>query len=232
MRLIRSAAVAGLAALAGCQYAGPIDNPVGQSLTWFSYVGGEDIRNACGPDASDRFRFVYNGIYDKQVRSYDVRMLPDGRSAQISAFVRGEADLTRAFKVTEIGSLLSGKRARATMPIQGVSALRSALRTDGFRDFRPVGLQLPSNEFYWTAVACLNGRFHTNAWIYPTERFDNLKFPAVLHDFDRAGEPFYGARPVAQRDEDPRLDTDYEHNIRPFVLQLGPDGFVGTDAPF
>lgn len=225
-------AIAGLAALlvGGCAYTGPAGNSVSRNLTWFSNIGGEDIRKACAPGAIDRYRFVYNGIYDKQIRTYDLHMLPDGRGAALSAWVRSEPDLSKANPILELGSLWGGKRTQSTLPLQGMSSLRAALAADGFQDRRPVDLRLPSNEFYWTAAACVGGRFYTNAWLYPSDRYKALKFPAILNEYDRTGVPFYAAVPVNDRDFDPTHNSGDKFGDEPFVVQLGPNGFVGTDG--
>ena len=92
-RVLISVVLASIA-LAGCQYAGPPGNPVSRNLSWFDYVGAENLKADCGPSASDRLRFVYNGIYDEQIRSYDVRSLPRRRGATLSAWVsRREPEL-------------------------------------------------------------------------------------------------------------------------------------------
>lgn len=219
-------------ALWGCQYAGPDnDNPIARNLTWFSYVGGEDIRKFCTPGASDEYRFVYNGVYEKQVRTYDIRVLPDGRSAAMSAWARGEGNLAQTRPIFQIGRIWSGDRAKASIPLGGLTELRSALKEDAFRSDRPAVLRLPSNDFYWTAVACVDGRFVANAWLYPSGRFKILKFPAVLAKYDGTGVPFRTARPVDQRDDDP-THYDRGESGKHFILQLGPNGFVGTNAPF
>ena len=79
--------------LTACEFTGAFDGAFSRNLKWFSYIGGEDLRKACGPGADDRFRFVYNGIYEKQIRSYDIHMLPEGKRASMAAFVRAEPDL-------------------------------------------------------------------------------------------------------------------------------------------
>ena len=60
--------------LSGCERLGE-DHPVTRKLTWFSHLGGRDIRNSCVTGAPDRYRFVYNGIYVEQVRSYDILVI-------------------------------------------------------------------------------------------------------------------------------------------------------------
>jgi len=41
---------------------GSADNPVNQSLNWFSYVAGDDIRAASVTVTPDDFRFFWNGV--------------------------------------------------------------------------------------------------------------------------------------------------------------------------
>ena len=48
-----------------------VDMPIIRSFHWFDYVGGDDIRQACGKDGRNRLRLVYNAIYDEQVRAYE-----------------------------------------------------------------------------------------------------------------------------------------------------------------
>lgn len=230
-RIAGVAAVA-LAVLTGCEYAGPADNAVARSLTWLSRIGGEDIEKACTAGAEERYRFFYNGTYDKQLRTYDVHLLPGGRGAALDVYVRSELDLTEERPILELGSAWAGTTVQSTLSVQGMSELRSALEEDGFTRFKPVGLRMPSDEFYWIAVGCVDGRFHVNAWIYPTERFNALKFPAVLLDHDRTGIALYVARP--EGDRDPPL-ANYGrfagHNGR-FNLQLGPNGLVDSKGLF
>jgi hypothetical protein len=223
-----AAGLAVLVLLAGCEYTKPVDNAVVRNLEWFSYLGGEDIRKSCGPGAQDRFRFVYNGIYTSQIRSYDVAVAPGG-GADVSAFARSDPDLSRAIDITRIFSLWDGERANSIMVAREVAALRQALAKDRFLTDRPVGLRLPSNEFYWTAVACVDGGFHANAWLYPSDRYRTLNFPEVLLAHDRTGVGFYGARPTDQRDDDPTHYTG-KYGSDPFFLELGENGFAGTDA--
>lgn len=217
--------------LSACEYAGPTGNAVGRNLTWFSYIGGEDIEKRCVAGAQDRYRFVYNGIYDKQIRSYDVEMLAGGRGASVNAFARAEPNLAQSLTIAEIGQQWGGTRAQATMSLQGLNELKAALDADRFESFKPVGLRMPSDEFYWIATACIDGRFHANAWLYPSERFRDLKFPAVIRQYDRTGVEFYAARPEGQRGEGPNPYHDGDGK-RPFNVQLGPGGIVGSKGLF
>lgn len=214
-------------AVAGCQYAGPAGDPITRNVTWFDYVGGEGLKTACGPGASTRLRFVYNGIYDQQIRSYDIHELPRGRGGAMSAWARGDGDLTQAIELPNIFSPWQGKRVESVVPPQAMAELREALRRDRFTAFKPAGLRLPSNEFYWIVTGCLDGRFHANAWMYPSDRFKNLSFPAILQAYDRTGLAFRKARPVNQREEDPsRHDGNRNPFDSVFLIQLGANGIV------
>src|SRR5262249_48173552 len=78
--------------LAACTYRGDIDNPIVSGLSWFSYLDGTDIRTACAGGAPDRYRLVYNGRYEEQVRSYDISA--DGAGgAYLVARARGTANV-------------------------------------------------------------------------------------------------------------------------------------------
>ncbi len=212
-------------ALAGCQYAGSSGDPFERNLTWFDYVGAENVKAACGPGASDRLRFVYNGIYDSQIRTYDVRALPGGRGASLSAWSRGDGDLTKGIEITNLLSPWQGKRVDSVIDPQTLANLKAALADDRFTGFKPVGLRLPSDEFYWVVTGCVNGRFNANAWLYPSDRYKSLKFPAILLEQDKTGLDFKRAVPVGKRDDDPgRHEGDRNVSDSVFWLQLGPNG--------
>src|SRR5690242_4629021 len=83
MALSLSGAVFG--ALAGCVYHGDsasdLNNPAVQKFAWFSFLDGNDIREACaalGPKAPAHYRLTYNGQYDKQLRTYEINAAPSG----------------------------------------------------------------------------------------------------------------------------------------------------------
>lgn len=85
--------------LAACTtFDGTTDNPVERSLTWFSYVGGDDIRAACTPDGPDQFRFVYNAVYERQIRAYDLRLGADG--ADQTSRARNQAGNVGNFQIS------------------------------------------------------------------------------------------------------------------------------------
>lgn len=233
MRLRIIASVTALLALGACEYTGPASDPVSRNLTWFDYVGAEALRDACAPGASTRLRFVYNGIYDQQIRSYDVVELPGGRGAALSAWARGKGDLTQGIQFPNILSPWQGKRVESVLDPQTMANLLKALDSDRFQTFKPTGMRLPSNEFYWIVTGCVNGRFHANAWMYPSDRFKALRFPAILAANDGTGIAFRAARPLNQREDDPtRHEGDENTSDGVFEIQLGANRIVGARGLF
>lgn len=233
MRLRITAAVIALLLLGACEYAGPAGDPVSRNLSWFDYIGAGGLRDACAPGASTRLRFVYNGIYNKQVRTYDLFELPGGRGANLSAWARGTGDLTQSLPFANIFSLWQGKRVVSVLDPRAMADLVKALDSDHFNASKPAYLRLPSNEFYWIVAGCLSGRFYANAWIYPSDRFKTLRFPAVLIANDHTGIAFSIAVPVSQRDDDPTLHQgDNYPSDEVFEIQLDANRIVGAKGLF
>jgi hypothetical protein len=197
------ASIAALLALGACAYTGPAADPVTRGLSWFDYIGAENLREACAPGASTRLRFVYNGDYDTQIRTFDLFALPGGRGASMSAWVRGKIDLTQAVRAQDILAPWDGKRVDSVLDHQAMTTLLRALGSDDLQGFKPVGVRLPSNEYYWIVTGCLDGRFHANAWLYPSDRFRALRFPAVLMEHDGTGIALAKAIPVGRRYDEP-----------------------------
>src|SRR5471030_2703718 len=72
-----------LASLAGCS----LDNPLGRSLGWFSYLDAADIRDSCAGGTGERYRLVYNAVWGEQVRGYDVAAASADAPANLAARV-------------------------------------------------------------------------------------------------------------------------------------------------
>ena len=216
------ASLAALLSLGACQYTGQAGDPVTRGLSWFDYLGSENLHEACAPGASTRLRFVYNGAYDTQIRSFDVFALPGGRGASMFAWVRSVVDLTKAVSLSNIAAPWQGKRVESVLNPQAVSDLLRALGKDGFQTLKPAGLRLPSNEYYWIVTGCLDDPFLANAWIYPSDRFKALTFPGVLMANDRTGVALGKVVPVDQRYDDPSITRGGKENPdEVFEIQLG-----------
>lgn len=208
-------------ALSGCAYrGGDIDNPVGRKFSWFSFVEGGDLRATCRPGAPDRYRLVYNGVYDEQVRIYE---LGDGANPRrLSAHVVAEANLLAADLLDPLGPW-RGRGAELVVDADTHARLVQALAAGGAFGPPDAGLELPSRSFYWTAAACHRGAYHFNAWRWPSPEFRQLRFPEALFALDRTGVPVNPPRPVPDR----YRDTDFYGD---FNLRVGERGLFGVAA--
>jgi hypothetical protein len=187
-RLALALAAAAALGIAGCAYRGGLDQPIERKLSWFSYLGADDIRASCVPGAPDRYRLVYNGDYEKQVRTYD--LVADGAGgALLTARASRPVDLS-SFTVSDLSDLGGPWRwAKSTMylPPDAFADLRRRLDESGFAAGAPEGLTLYSAGFWWLAAGCEAARFHFAAWAYPDAGFRQLEFPERLLAFDGTG---------------------------------------------
>lgn len=177
-------------ALAGCAYTGEgLNNPLERRFFWFSFVAGDDIRQSCGVGAPDRYRFVYNGFWREQVRIYE--FAPAG-AAMLDQRVIEPGSVT-SLSSEDLLAPWRGKTAR--VPLSPERRDRLLASFSPLFAPPPVGLRLPSDGFYWTAAACVRGRFVGNAWLFPSEAFKALPFPQELRGLDQTGVPFKEADP-------------------------------------
>lgn len=225
--LARAAVAALTLALAACTYRPGADNPIARGLTWFSYAGADDIRAACRPGAADRLRLIYNGDYDEQVLSYDVTALA-GAGAMVEIRERGPSDLTRGIAFTDPFAPWRERGRLVRIGAREAAGLRRALLDSGLRRPAPGRLRLHSDEFYWLANACIDGRFTVNAWKYPSPRFEALGFPAVLLGHDPTGTALNPPRPANQYVEE---TSDRGANLG-FQFELHQNRLLGASAAF
>lgn len=223
-----------LAVAAGCTYRGGGDNPFVRKATWFSYLNGDDIRAACFPGAPPRYRFVYNGIYVRQVRTYDIvgGAAPGGRHT-MEARVIGPTDVSRIVIGTggfsnAVGDLLAPGRGvirRTVISDRDLDDLDTALLESGFFDQPPVGERLTAEDFWWSGVACIGGRIVFNVYKWPSAAFDTATFPGLLVSWDPIEIPVEQPRTLSLLDI--YGDQTIRENQRPtFGLTVGRDGFV------
>ncbi len=224
-------ALLAILALSACAYQGYIDQPVTIKATWYSYLAGDDIRQTCVPNGLPRYRLVYNGRYEEQLRSYEVVGLDDGGARlvarvlgpmQATAVIRDPSDLQAPWRWTKSETRLSP---------QDFADFKAALDRSGLR--RPVDgtSDFLSTEFYWIVSACDKGEFLFNAWRFGTERYAALTFPEVLLKHDQTGIALNPPRPAspldrleARRPTGPRASDATPHVFR---VKVGPDGLVG-----
>jgi hypothetical protein len=182
-----------IGALGGCVADGVGGDPVTRRFTWYSTLGGEDIRNECGPGAPARYRLVYNGIYTEQVRVYELWPRRDGSAVLDTTVLAGGLTLGT---LSDLGTQFGGRRDRVELSPDQSRDLQVAIETSGVLAPPPVGLRLRSDAFYWTVAACLGGRFHFTAFDHPSPRFAALRFPAQLFQLERSGIAVNPPRPL------------------------------------
>jgi hypothetical protein len=205
--------------LAGCRYQGDgIDSPFERKVQWFSFIAGDDIRDGCRPAASDRYRLVYNGFWREQVRIYELgRQGPNILTARV--IERG------ALTLWSSGDPLApwrGKTADTLLDPAGRQRLIASLAV--VSEPPPVGLRLPSDGFYWTAAACVDGHFHSTAWLFPTAAFAALRFPQELLALDHTGVAYNAPDPIAYAG-----NYDQSHlAAERWFLTVGKDGLSGN----
>jgi hypothetical protein len=228
-RIVAAALV--VLALAGCADTSRVDNPLLVRFSWFQYLAGQDIKAACTvADAPARYRFVYNAVFDEQVRAYD--LVRNDAGAELKARVSG-GDI----RVLEFGFGSSWRpeaikrESAAQLDPAAYLALVRQIEADGFGAAPQEGMRLQSYEFYWAVSACAGGRFHFNVWRNETPEFAALRFPALLFAQDKTdiapARPYgntYAAHLDRVRDKSGR-DQNFEMIVR-------DGGLMGTAPIF
>ena len=225
--LALAALILPLISLFVCQYGGQYGNSVARYFSWFDHLGAENLKAACGIGASERLRFFYKGIFDTQIQSYDVPGLRGGRVASVFSWAWGAGDLTKGIAITNLLFSCWGTRVNSVLGPRSFVNLRSALRKDQFTGFSLIGLLPPSNKFFMVVTRCASGRFHANAWLYPTDGYKSLKFQDVLLEHDKTWVELQGAVAIERREEDPTcLELHQNAPDGIFWWQLEPNGTV------
>jgi hypothetical protein len=190
----RFVAAISLAVLTACTYRGEPDNSVERSLTWFSYIGGEDIRASCRADGVDRYRFVYNGHYRLQIRAYDLVPVHDGADLTVRARGRG-GDVSR-FSFDKPFGPWDLNRSVVALSNGDAAAIVAALSDAAARAPAAAGQSMQSYDFFWIVTACTGGRFRLFVFRWPQMDIDNLPFVPLLLAHDDSGVPFEKTRRV------------------------------------
>ncbi len=193
--------------LSACTYrAGDEDNPVRRSFSWFSYLNADDLRSGCTRGAPDRYRIVYNAVWQEQVRTYD--FIIHGNGGDVKIRITGEVDFARAIPLDDLLSPWRGSTVRTRVSGADMRRLRRALRRSGFYKPVPQGLRLQSWGFFWVVAACEGGRFGFNAWAYPSARFDQMHLKPVLDRLDKTAISFNQPRETWEPDRQEQRDVD------------------------
>ncbi|RDD62829.1 hypothetical protein [Ferruginivarius sediminum] len=226
-------AFASLATASACTYSGRVDDPVSRKLTWFSFLNGDDIRKRCGTSASEwEVRLVYNGNYEKQLRSYHI--VSDGSGG---AFVSAQATPDDYGSVTVLSvsdplAAVRWKTSQTRISPDARATLEAKLRDSGLYEKAPSGLRLPSWGWYWTATVCKDGQVFYNAWLYPSKRWEKQNFRDILLAYDDTGVAFTKPIPAAEARVSQRSQYDEKGSRIRFNLQVGENGLKGTTQLF
>lgn len=183
--------------LTACEPYHPDDNPILRNLTWSRYVAGDDIRHQCMAGAPDRWRFVYNGIYDEQVRTYDIERYPGPNGdGVITARVKGRGEVAEFLPFEPFGPW-RGKIAQGYISAAALADMDQAAMSVGLDRITKPGTRLRSDNFYWVATACRNGVFFVHAWQQPQDTLAALGFSVILLGHDHTGIPYNAPRQLS-----------------------------------
>lgn len=226
---------AGLLFTGSCAYRGADDNPMARNLTWFSYLNGDDIRAQCTAGAPDRYRFVYNGIYTEQVRSYDVTTAGGGTDSILEVRVLGTRGNVGTLSLTSPSAILApwtGQTETVHLRPENLAQLQDAMRTGGV--FAPLAgrLELSSDSFYWVVAACRDGAFAFNAYHWPSTRFAAAAFPGLLFAWDPSGIPVNPPREADPATIHNAASPSDLRNAQRFNLAAESDGLIGVSRLF
>ena len=230
MACFRALALVAVALFAvACTYT-ETDNPLVRKLSWFSYLNGDDVRAACRVGGPEHWRFVYNGIYTEQFRTYDLAEQKDG-TFRLRVNVVNKPDLSE-LTVRKLGDLVDPWRGKIDTVLLGRDQrdlLARASGKDGVFDGAPKGLQLSSDSFYWTGVVCRNGQVSFSAHQWPSPSFKALSFPAILLAWDPTGRPLNPPRETSDLELHGAVSPDHKFE---FNIGIGDNGLVGVKPWF
>jgi hypothetical protein len=228
MRVVSIVSLVSSLLVCACSDASKVGTPIVGRLSWFAYLGGEDIRDACKPGTPARYRFVYNAVYDEQVRTYELTRTPTGAALQVRVPPAGIAVVEFRAAAADVWNVR--RETSATLDIPTYLAIARQLEADGFGAATTTGQNFPSWDYYWIVSACADGKFHINGWRNGSPGFAALRFPALLFAQDKTEIPVnpisrnpYGDHVTRMRQGTADLNFD---------VRLAPDGLMQQMRPF
>lgn len=196
----------------------PVDDPILRSFYWFRFVGGKDVREFCAANQGDYYRLVYNAISREQMRAYDIKA-PRGSAAELTVRIISPATVN-VLNLSEFNDILGpwrGAKQVRSLAAGELGQLVSQLEQSGAFGPLQVGMEVPSNDFYWAVSSCHRGSFHFQVYHHPTDRFARVRFDKTLFSLDRTGVPVNEPRDLAPS----RFRGDQTYVWR---LKVGRDG--------
>jgi hypothetical protein len=221
--------------LGGCAYHGAgrtdIDNPAVRKVAWFSYLDGNDIREHCAPGAPDQYRLVYNGQYEKQLRSYEIVSdgTPNG-GAYFVARALGQSNLAEV-SLDDLMAPWRWQKSETRLSAAEFAQFRDLLAQSGWGRGAPQGKLLHSRDFYWVAAGCRDGRFHFDAWVDAQGDFRTIRFQDFLLARDKTGVAFRKPMPVRPIDRTEQ-GRPRERSAPIFALTVSGEGIGGLVNAF
>jgi hypothetical protein len=204
-----------------------VDPPIVRSFNWFSYVGGDDIRNACGRDGRNRLRLIYNARYSEQVRTYEIFLQPDG-TAGMSIGVLADQGVVSNLLLRDGGDVLkpwSMRHGERILRAGETSELLALLQASAAFGPPREGMRLPDVDFWWTVASCRNGVWGFQAYHYPTDGFANVKFAQTLFSWDTVPVPVNPPRKQLPAELQRDLNAPVNHmKANQWTLTVGRDG--------
>jgi hypothetical protein len=196
-----------------------IEAPIGRSFYWFRYIGGADIRDACGAGGLDRTRIVYNAVWGEQVRIYDIV------GPRMTSRVLTDMSVGLGLEISSAGDLLGPWRARKAERVLNAAELRQldqALGASG--GFGPPAIRrdLLSHEFWWSVASCRNGRWGYAAYDFQTDGFARVRFAEPLFTLDPMAREL--PPPPPHRTTGERLGQDSKQRHSRWRLSIGANG--------
>lgn len=236
MRLSSGLAL-GFALLSGCAYHQgqqyDINNPIVRKVGWFSYLDGNDIREACAGGGAERYRLVYNGQYDEQLRSYEIYAGQDGGGV-LHARALDNSNNVLSFTLDNPFSPWQWQESQVKLTPAEMAEFRRLLAASGYGGAAPQGLMLHSRDFYWVASGCQQGAFHYFAWNNRSQgiaaaSFANIRFRDFLLQHDQTKVAFRPDHPTSpfERNGQRGGGGDPGDPKGTFVLTVKGDGLGG-----
>ena len=212
--------------LSSCSYEGGNEQPVIRKFTWFSYIAAEDIKAKCIRGSKAQYRFVYNGVYNEQVRTYDITQVESDRY-NIKISVTEEADISSYpldINNPDFFEPWKPKISVTNVSAKDIGVLRQTLKDAGYFDSLPPSGKLSSINFYWVISTCIDGKFHQNAYYWPDKKFKTAEFPNLLRIWDFTEIPINPPRSTSKLSIYGTTETKHFRNH--FNLDFGRNGFL------